>query len=233
MDEMYFTTKKEILFADLDPKGHLSDAGHAARHRELLRFVQGLRGHYPHPGHIPAPQGKVIAMSGEAVRHQRGQGSCQRGHERVSSPWTSARPSARSWEARWPSPPTRRTSADMIKSAVCRRSDGQRGQVLDLGMLPTPALQYYVKNSGVKGGVMITASHNPPEFNGIKCVDYDGTEMPREKEEMIEAIYFNKSFVHKNWKYGRVDRSDRAVSARPTPPRSSSWWTSRPSRTPS
>lgn len=93
-----------------------------------------------------------------------------------------------------------RTSADMIKSAVAAGLMASGASVLDLGMLPTPALQYYVKNSGVKGGVMITASHNPPEFNGIKCIDYDGTEMPREKEERIEAIYFSKSFVHKNWK---------------------------------
>ena len=93
-----------------------------------------------------------------------------------------------------------RTSADMIKSAVAAGLMATGVSVLDCGMLPTPALQFYVKNSEVKGGVMITASHNPPEFNGIKCVDDDGTEMPREKEERIEAIYFNKSFVHKSWK---------------------------------
>ena len=93
-----------------------------------------------------------------------------------------------------------RTSADMIKSAVAAGLMTSGVNVLDLGMLPTPALQYYVKNSGVKGGVMITASHNPPEFNGIKCVDYDGTEMPREKEQKIEAIFFDRTFAHKNWK---------------------------------
>jgi phosphomannomutase/phosphoglucomutase len=93
-----------------------------------------------------------------------------------------------------------RTSAHMIKGAVCAGLMASGVEVLDLGMLPTPALQYYVKSSGVKGGVMITASHNPPQFNGIKCIDYDGTEMPRSKEEMIEAIYFNKSFAQKSWR---------------------------------
>jgi phosphomannomutase/phosphoglucomutase len=105
----------------------------------------------------------------------------------------------------------------MIKSAVAAGLMASGVNVLDLGMLPTPALQFYVKNSGVKGGVMITASHNPPEFNGIKCVDFDGTEMPREKEEKIEAIYFSRSFVHKGWKsvgaIGPVEGVARAYSA--------------------
>ena len=46
---------------------------------------------------------------------------------------------------------------------------------------------------------MITASHNPPEFNGIKCIDSDGTEMPRSKEEEIERLYFTKSFRTMEW----------------------------------
>lgn len=93
-----------------------------------------------------------------------------------------------------------RTSADMVRCAVSAGMMAAGIEVLDLGMLPTPALQYYVKNSGVKGGVMITASHNPPQFNGIKCADFDGTEMPRNKEEAIESIYFEKSFANKSWR---------------------------------
>lgn len=93
-----------------------------------------------------------------------------------------------------------RTSADMLKTAVSAGLMSVGVEVMDLGVLPTPALQYYVRNSGVKGGVMITASHNPPQFNGIKCVDYDGTEMPRSKEEVIEAIFFAKSFSNKSWR---------------------------------
>jgi len=92
-----------------------------------------------------------------------------------------------------------RTSADMIKCSVSAGLMAVGVDVLDLGMVPTPAIQYYVKNSGVKGGVMITASHNPPEFNGIKCIDYDGTEMARHKEELIEKVYFEKTFAQKSW----------------------------------
>jgi len=93
-----------------------------------------------------------------------------------------------------------RTSAQMLKSAVSSGLMASGVDVIDLGIVPTPALQYFVKNSETRGGVMITASHNPPEFNGIKCVDADGTEMPREKEEQIEALYFEKRFHHRDWR---------------------------------
>ncbi len=62
--------------------------------------------------------------------------------------------------------------------------------VLDLGILPTPTLQYTVKHLSLDGGLMITASHNPPEFNGVKVMARDGVEIPRKLEDEIEAIYF-------------------------------------------
>jgi phosphomannomutase/phosphoglucomutase len=83
-----------------------------------------------------------------------------------------------------------RASADMIKTAVSAGIMSTGINVLDLGVLPTPALQYYVKtHDNIKGGVMITASHNPPQFNGIKCVSSDGTETSRKEEEKIEEQY--------------------------------------------
>ena len=92
-----------------------------------------------------------------------------------------------------------RTSADMIKSAVAAGIMSSGANVIDLGMVPTPVVQHYVKSNGIAGGVMITASHNPPEFNGIKCIDADGTEMPRQKEEEIERSYYKKSFSNMSW----------------------------------
>ena len=61
-----------------------------------------------------------------------------------------------------------RTSADMIKSAVSCGLMSAGVEVIDIGMVPTPVVQFYAKTNGLSGGVMITASHNPPEFNGIK-----------------------------------------------------------------
>jgi phosphomannomutase/phosphoglucomutase len=83
-----------------------------------------------------------------------------------------------------------RISSDMIRSAVSAGMMSMGADVHNLGMIPTPALQYYVKtHKEVTGGVMITASHNPPEFNGIKCVSADGTECKPEEEAAIEDAY--------------------------------------------
>ncbi|HZY71193.1 MAG TPA: phosphoglucosamine mutase [Thermoplasmata archaeon] len=60
-------------------------------------------------------------------------------------------------------------------------------QVIEVGLLPTPAIQYSVKPLGAQFAVILTASHNPPEFNGIKCIAADGLEVPREVESAIEA----------------------------------------------
>jgi phosphomannomutase/phosphoglucomutase len=93
-----------------------------------------------------------------------------------------------------------RTSADMVKSACAAGLMSAGAEVLDMGLLPTPALQFFVKKEKVAGGVMITASHNPPEFNGIKAIDSDGTEMPREKELAIESIFFQRRFSNPDWR---------------------------------
>jgi phosphomannomutase/phosphoglucomutase len=58
----------------------------------------------------------------------------------------------------------------------------------DHGLITTPALEFLVKNTSFSAGVMITASHNPPEYNGFKVVDSDGIEIPRSKEEKMELL---------------------------------------------
>ena len=60
-------------------------------------------------------------------------------------------------------------------------------RVVDVGLLPTPAVQWMVVHHRAQLGVILTASHNPPEFNGVKCIAADGLEVPRSVEEAIEA----------------------------------------------
>ncbi len=105
-----------------------------------------------------------------------------------------------------------RTSNEMIKAACSAGIMSAGCDVVDLGVVPTPTLQYSVKNGDVGGGVMVTASHNPPEFNGIKCIDPDGTEMSRESEQRIEAIFHSQNFRRSDWKsVGRMSSCRDAV----------------------
>jgi phosphomannomutase/phosphoglucomutase len=57
-----------------------------------------------------------------------------------------------------------------------------------VGLAPTPAIQLYTGSGRFTGGVVITASHNPPEFNGIKVMGSNGVEIPRGTEVEIEAM---------------------------------------------
>jgi phosphomannomutase/phosphoglucomutase len=66
-------------------------------------------------------------------------------------------------------------------------------------MAPTPALQFAVKNQGFDGGVIITASHNPAEYNGIKVIWEDGIETSYEQETEIEENYFGNKTLRAEW----------------------------------
>ena len=83
-----------------------------------------------------------------------------------------------------------RTSSDMIRSSVSAGIMSMGCDIHNLDIVPTPALQYYVKtHDNITGGVMITASHNPPEFNGVKCISGDGTECSPKEESNIEDVF--------------------------------------------
>ena len=72
-------------------------------------------------------------------------------------------------------------------------------QVWDLGMITTPALQFLTKEWKLRGGVMITASHNPPEYNGLKVMGNRGVELPHEEELKIERLFFKSRFNLADW----------------------------------
>ncbi len=92
-----------------------------------------------------------------------------------------------------------RTSGPMFAKAVIAGLTATGCNVFFAGMAPTPALQYAIKNHCMGGGVIITASHNPPEYNGIKVIWNDGVEISHEQETEIENIYFENKPVFAKW----------------------------------
>jgi phosphomannomutase / phosphoglucomutase len=87
-----------------------------------------------------------------------------------------------------------RYSSPLLADVVTAGLNAMGLDVYNAGLVPTPCLQYCVKRLGYDGGVMITASHNPPEYNGIKVMARDGVEIPREEEGIIEEIFFSSNF---------------------------------------
>jgi phosphomannomutase/phosphoglucomutase len=92
-----------------------------------------------------------------------------------------------------------RTSGPMLAKATTAGLTATGCNVYFAEMAPTPALQYAVKNHRMDGAVIITASHNPPEYNGIKVIWNDGIEISHQQETKIEHIYFEDKPVLANW----------------------------------
>jgi phosphomannomutase/phosphoglucomutase len=92
-----------------------------------------------------------------------------------------------------------RISTGMLKAAVIAGITSVGSDAIDLGVAPTPALQFYVKSRDANAGVIVTASHNPREYNGIKFVSEDGTEFTREMDEESERVYKSKLFSPASW----------------------------------
>ena len=87
-----------------------------------------------------------------------------------------------------------RVSREIIKAAVVSGLLSSGIDVVELGILPTPALALLTRELGFDTGIMITASHNSPEFNGIKLFNGNSLGYSRAQEAGIERIYFGKRF---------------------------------------
>ena len=108
-----------------------------------------------------------------------------------------------------------RTSGTMLVAALTAGLQSTGVSVVDAGIVTTPALQYRVKTAQrFAAGAVITASHNPPEFNGIKFIDPDGTEMRSDKEDAIEAIFFSGKLRDASWRDIGGDAHETGVNER-------------------
>jgi len=90
-----------------------------------------------------------------------------------------------------------RASSDMLGSALIAGLCSVGADVIQLGVVPTPAVAYLVGKYKADAGVMISASHNPAEFNGIKIFNGSGYKLADMLEERIEDIILDQSYVHK------------------------------------
>lgn len=81
-----------------------------------------------------------------------------------------------------------RVSSTMLEMAIASGLCSFGADVVLAGFIPTPAVAYLVADTAADAGVMISASHNPCEYNGIKLFDRNGYKLPDAIEEEIEAI---------------------------------------------
>ncbi|MEM1675048.1 MAG: phosphoglucosamine mutase [Desulfurococcaceae archaeon] len=86
-----------------------------------------------------------------------------------------------------------------IKNAVIAGLLSSGVKVYDCDLAPTPAIQYVTRDDGFDGAVIIPASHNPPQYNGVKVIDSDGIEISRDKERIIEEIFTEERFNRIQW----------------------------------
>ncbi|MBI3859318.1 MAG: phosphoglucosamine mutase [Thaumarchaeota archaeon] len=107
-----------------------------------------------------------------------------------------------------------RVSSPALANAAASGLMSSGRDIAEAGVVPTPALQFAIRDEGYKGGVMVTASHNPPQYNGLKVVAHDGVEVPRLDEQRIEKIFFDGSQSKADWKTVGVARPDPSVIRR-------------------
>lgn len=104
-----------------------------------------------------------------------------------------------------------RTSGEMLSSAILAGALAGGLDVTDLGVLPTPVLAYLTRSLGAVSGAMITASHNPPEFNGIKLFDRNGKAYDDGLQSQIEPALGDESLPCASWdQLGEVSSADHS-----------------------
>ena len=111
-----------------------------------------------------------------------------------------------------------RVSGEELERGLVKGITDAGGEAVILGILPTPAVAALTIKYGAKCGVMISASHNPPEYNGIKVFDRNGVKLTEEQEGSVEYYIDNPPAVRGGGKItkksgGKLEYVDYVVSA--------------------
>ncbi|MBX5321905.1 MAG: phosphoglucosamine mutase [Candidatus Bathyarchaeota archaeon] len=93
-----------------------------------------------------------------------------------------------------------RASGLMLENSLVSGLLACGAKVYCLSVLPTPVLAYLVKRLGADAGVMVTASHNPPQYNGVKFFNGDGMAYVEENQREIERVINHESFSLAEWR---------------------------------
>lgn len=97
-----------------------------------------------------------------------------------------------------------RISGDMLENALAAGILAVGGDVIKVGVLPTPAIAHLVKHYGADAGVVISASHNPYEYNGIKFFNSKGFKLDDDIEEEIEDIILRHIDVNSHITHDKI-----------------------------
>src|SRR5512136_1867457 len=88
-----------------------------------------------------------------------------------------------------------RTSGEMVRQAVVSGLLSSGCRIVDIGVFPVPTVQITVRQTGAHGGIAITASHNPAEWNALKFVGSDGLFLSGERGRELLDIYHQGDYA--------------------------------------
>lgn len=101
-----------------------------------------------------------------------------------------------------------RTTSAQLRTTLLGGLLGGGIDALDAGILPTPVLAFGVRTLGANAGIMLTASHNPPQDNGMKCYSHEGREYVPEEEQILERLIGQGQFTDVAWdQFGTVAKA--------------------------
>ena len=92
-----------------------------------------------------------------------------------------------------------RITGETVKNIVSGTLTAKGNDVIDIGICPTPTVLYNVKKLGAAGGIMISASHNPNEWNALKLLNRNGEFMTPEENKELLAILEGEKFEYSKW----------------------------------
>ena len=105
-----------------------------------------------------------------------------------------------------------RISKDALRLSLASGVLSEGANIIDLGVMPTPAVSYLIGKYHADGGFVISASHNPSEYNGIKIFNENGYKLADELEDEIEALIHNFNFNLKANDVGMYEYKEDAIN---------------------